>query len=346
MPDLVSILIPAYNAARWLDNTIRSALAQTWLRTEIIIVDDGSRDRTLEIAKSFERGSIKVVTQPNMGAPAARNRALEIAQGSYIQWLDADDLLDADKIEKQMKVACEVSDRRLLLSCPFGTFYHRPEKARFVRTSLWRDLTPLEYFLTRFTEDVYFQTGAWLASRELTDAAGPWSDSHSPNDDGEYFCRVAVQSTGLKFVKDARAYYRIGHYGRLSKARSAKALTASFGSQVKCIRYLMSLEESPRTRAAAVQLLQDRLPYYYQRQDIIEEARRLARELGDELRRPKLKRKYMPVEWLFGYGLALKLSRILPRAKARAIWSWDGLLHRLSSSVRAEKAPPVQKRDD
>ena len=107
MADLVSILIPAYNAEQWLAGTLISALAQTWPHVEVIVVDDGSKDGTLAIAKSFERRSVKVVTQPNMGAPAARNRALELAQGTYMQWLDADDLLEPTKISAQMRVAEE-----------------------------------------------------------------------------------------------------------------------------------------------------------------------------------------------------------------------------------------------
>src|SRR5688572_32856810 len=102
MAKLVSILIPAYNAERWIGATIRSALAQTWPDTEIIVIDDGSRDGTLAIARGFQSRSVKVVTQPNTGAAGARNAALELAQGAYIQWLDADDLLAPDKIAAQM----------------------------------------------------------------------------------------------------------------------------------------------------------------------------------------------------------------------------------------------------
>ena len=102
MNSLVSILIPAYNADQWVANTIRSALNQTWREKEIIVVDDGSTDRTLEIARKFESKSVKVVTQENCGASAARNRAYSQSQGDFIQWLDADDLLHSRKIEAQL----------------------------------------------------------------------------------------------------------------------------------------------------------------------------------------------------------------------------------------------------
>src|SRR5437588_1977285 len=98
MSDLVSILIPAYNAERWIRQSILSAINQTWDRKEIIVVDDGSTDLTLSVAKSLESKSVKVVTQINAGACKARNKALSLAQGDFIQWLDADDLLHPEKI--------------------------------------------------------------------------------------------------------------------------------------------------------------------------------------------------------------------------------------------------------
>ena len=116
MTPLVSILIPAYNAERWIGDTIQSALAQIWPRTEIIIVDDGSRDRTLRVARQFASRNVSVVTQENQGASAARNRAFELCQGDYIQWLDADDLLSPDKVGRQIAAAEESQDKRRLFS--------------------------------------------------------------------------------------------------------------------------------------------------------------------------------------------------------------------------------------
>ena len=89
---LVSIIIPAFNSEKYLSETVRSALAQTWPNKEIIVVDDGSSDGTLNVAKQFESRNVKVFTQKNRGAACARNAGLAIAQGDFIQWLDADDL--------------------------------------------------------------------------------------------------------------------------------------------------------------------------------------------------------------------------------------------------------------
>jgi glycosyltransferase involved in cell wall biosynthesis len=333
--ELVSILIPAYNAASFLGATIRSALNQSWRPIEIIVVDDGSVDDTLSVARAFENSFVKVVTQSNAGAPAARNKALELAQGRYIQWLDADDLLHPYKIEAQMKVAHQLAHRRFALAGGFGTFYHRPSRAVFVPTALWRDLAPVDYFLTRFNHNVYFQTDVWLVSRELTDSVGPWTDFDSPDDDGEYFCRVVMNSEGVKFVGDARSYYRIANFNGVSRGRSYKAQTALYGSKAKCIDYLLSLENSSRTRAACVQLLQDWLPDFYpDRVDLIQRARELARTLDGELCEPAVRWKYRPVQWVFGYRAAARVSGILPQLRARGVRAWEWAMLKTTESAQ------------
>src|SRR4051794_10911248 len=99
---LVSILIPAFNAEEWIADTLASAVAQTWPNKEIIVVDDGSKDGTIDVVKRFARQGVTLVTQPNQGAAAARNTAFSASKGEYIQWLDADDLLGANKLSLQV----------------------------------------------------------------------------------------------------------------------------------------------------------------------------------------------------------------------------------------------------
>lgn len=80
----VSILIPAYNAQEWIADTLRSALAQTWKAKEIIVVDDGSTDRTLSIARGFESAGVGVFTQKNQGAAVTRSAAFAHSHGDYL----------------------------------------------------------------------------------------------------------------------------------------------------------------------------------------------------------------------------------------------------------------------
>src|SRR5207244_13501325 len=100
MKPLVSILITAYNAEDTIGYTLQSTIAQTWKHKEIIVVDDGSTDRTAEVAQQFKE--VKVVSTENHGLSGAQNNAFPLSRGDYIQYLDADALLAPDKIERQL----------------------------------------------------------------------------------------------------------------------------------------------------------------------------------------------------------------------------------------------------
>ena len=158
------------------------------------------RTGTLAVARLFQSEGVKVVTQPNMGAAAARNRALQLAQGTYIQWLDADDLLAPDKIMNQMRLAEQCGDSRVLLSSPWAYFKYRSTAAKFVPTALWQDCAPVEWIVCKWTHNLHMQTATWLVSRELSNAAGPWNTELLGDDDGEYFTRVVLASRKVCFV--------------------------------------------------------------------------------------------------------------------------------------------------
>jgi glycosyltransferase involved in cell wall biosynthesis len=102
--ELVSIITPMYNAARFVGQTIESVQAQTYPHYEMLIVNDGSRDNSAEIVEAYARtdSRIKLLRQENAGSAAARNNALSKAQGKYIVFLDADDILYADFLNAQI----------------------------------------------------------------------------------------------------------------------------------------------------------------------------------------------------------------------------------------------------
>jgi glycosyltransferase involved in cell wall biosynthesis len=102
--DLVTIIIPAFNAARTIDETLRSVRSQTHRRLEILVVDDGSNDATPQIVQRHGAADrrIRLIQQPHRGVAAARNRAIAEAKGDFVAPIDADDLWQPDKIEKQL----------------------------------------------------------------------------------------------------------------------------------------------------------------------------------------------------------------------------------------------------
>lgn len=111
---LVSILIPCYNAGRFVGEAIESALGQTHPHVEVIVIDDGSTDNSREVIASFGN-RIQYDLGPNRGACAARNRALTLSRGKFIQFLDADDRLMPEKIERQLPML--LADEADLIFC-------------------------------------------------------------------------------------------------------------------------------------------------------------------------------------------------------------------------------------
>jgi len=253
MKPLVSILIPAYNAERWIADSLQSAVAQTWQRKEIIVVDDGSSDRTAEVARQFTLKGVKVISTENRGLSAAVNCALGLCHGDYIQELDADDLLKPHKIEWQLAALRQGDSKRVLLSSPWAPFYYRTRQARFVRNSLWKDLPPVEWLLRKMGENLHMQNATWLVSRELTEAAGPWDESLHYDQDGEYYCRVLLASEGTRFVPRTGIFYRASGPSSISYiGRSNRKRESLLRSMKLHIQYLRSLEESERVRRACL----------------------------------------------------------------------------------------------
>jgi glycosyltransferase involved in cell wall biosynthesis len=154
---LVSILISAYNAQETIEETLQSATTQTWARKEIILVDDGSTDRTAEVARRFTSKGVTVLSTENRGLSAGLNHAYKQCQGDYIQFLDADDLLAPDKIERQLVALRGNDSKRILLSSPWAFFFYRTLHARFVRNLLWQDLSPVEWLLRKMGENLHMQ---------------------------------------------------------------------------------------------------------------------------------------------------------------------------------------------
>jgi glycosyltransferase involved in cell wall biosynthesis len=250
------VVIPAFNEGPMVERSIRSVARSDYPadKLEIIVVDDGSRDDTLARARAHagrHPRRLRVVAQANAGASAARNHALRLARGDFVQFLDADDLLAPDKIALQLaRLAASAPDA--LASAEWARFHRAPAEARFAPEPVWRDLSGLEFQLLHYEAGWMMQPAAWLAPRALLDRSGPWDETLGLNDDGEYFSRVMLAASGIVFCPGARVYYRSGLAGSLSRQTSPRALKSLRRStELNCSRLLAAAADSPRARAAA-----------------------------------------------------------------------------------------------
>jgi glycosyltransferase involved in cell wall biosynthesis len=333
MNPLVSILIPAYNAEKWIGYTLESAIAQTWPRKEIIVVNDGSTDATAEVVRRFATKGVALVSTKNQGASAARNHALGISQGGYIQWLDADDLMARDKIERQLGALREVDSKRTLLSSSWAPFYYRIRNVSFVQNSLCQDLSPVEWLLRKMGENLHMQPGTWLASRELTEAGGEFDTNLSFDDDGEYFTRVLLASEGTRFVPRTGIFYRTGASHRISHIGNSNTKKDSLLRSMKLhIQYLRSLEDSERVREACLAYLQNwYYVFYTDRPDAVAELQTLAAQLQGRLEPPRFSWKYAWMKPIFGRKATRWAETSLQMFKASCIRHFDNAMYKLEA---------------
>ncbi len=311
MKPLVSILIPAYNAAPYIAETLDSSIAQTWQNIEIIVVVDGARDDTLAIAKSYQSNHVKVINQHNQGASAARNRALRESQGDFIQYLDADDLIAPDKIEKQLSSLEFDRNSEYIASGEWARFFKNPDEANFVQQDLFKDLLPIDWLMTAWTQNLMMHPAAWLLPRRISDLVGYWNENISLNDDGEYFCRSILASQGVKFCNGAKSYYRSGISGSLSGSKSQKAWESAFLTVELCTNALLDKENSDRTRYACACYWQYWIFMVYpQSLELIEKAEKKVVSLGGCNLKPNGGMFFKLMCSALGWKIAIPLQRI------------------------------------
>ncbi len=276
----VSILIPSYNSAAWIAAAIESALSQSIPEKEIIIVDDGSTDDSLCIAQSYQSDQVSVHSQSNRGASSARNTALRMAHGKYIQYLDADDLLAPHKISRQIQHLKQAPDD-VVATCTWARFEQCPEKGIIPDHENFRDLEPIEFLQLNWEQDIMMHPAAWLIPRIVIDRAGPWDESLTLNDDGEYFCRIALASSQILYTADAMTYYRSNLTSSLSGRTDADSLHSLHRSIEKMESYLLEHDTSARTQHACA-VARQRLAYtiFRQHPGLAKQSEQRARELS------------------------------------------------------------------
>jgi glycosyltransferase involved in cell wall biosynthesis len=341
MKPLVSILIAAYNAEKWIGYSLQSAVDQTWQRKEIIVVNDGSTDRTGKIARQFASRGVTVVSTQNHGLSAAQNHAFRLSHGDYIQYLDADDLLAPDKLERQLAALREGDSRRILLSSPWAPFYYRTRTAHFVRNSLWQDLSPVEWLLRKMGENLHMQNATWLVSRELALEAGPWDENLSYDQDGEYFCRVLLASEGTRFEPETGIFYRSSGTNSISYIGNSNNKRESLLRSMKLhIQYLRTVEDSERVRKACLAYLQNWYAHFYpDRPDLVKDLQALAAQLQGRLEPPRLRWKYAWMRPLLGRKAANYAQIALPQLKASWLRQWDKAMFKLEAGKVALAVP-------
>ena len=214
---LVSILMPLHNKEPYISEAIKSVLNQTYPNIELIIIDDGSTDESFDIAKQFESDRVSLYKQNNRGVSAARNTAFEYSKGDFIQYLDADDILDIRKIEEQVNILRGYPNSTLATA---KRFYFKKEldeiwqpKELLILEKNYDDMSA--FLLDEVANSILLH--AWLIPRSLIEKADKWDESMTIFEDRDFYLRLVPLASKIIYCPNAICYYRL-----LTKEHHAK----------------------------------------------------------------------------------------------------------------------------
>jgi len=211
---LVSVIVPTYNRAQFLPDLVRSISRQTYRPLELIVVDDGSTDRTADVVEAFshdvrsdEKIDVRHIHQLNHGAPTARNRGLIESNGEFIQFLDSDDLLHPQKLEIHLS-ALEDIPRADFVWSPIDWFTDGGQLC-FEEHEVEETLQGAEEFEASLPGTASHPEGAFFR-REVCQAIGPWDENLERYQDWQYCFRIAALR--LRGARIDKPFYYARHH--------------------------------------------------------------------------------------------------------------------------------------
>jgi len=246
----ISVIIPAYNAAKWIRRAIDSALGQRLSPIEIIVVDDGSSDDTSEVCMRYGE-QIRLIQQENAGAAAARNRGVAEARGDWIAFLDADDEWLPHRLEAQWMLLQKHPD---ILWAAGAYAVYRGGKCRFVRNLPkdipWQDGSVDAYALLGAGSGIIW-TGTVLLRREVWNDIGGMDTNLRESEDRDMWLNVASRCRDLVYVTEPVARYHVLAATNLTSTTIARRDLSSVKLARKHMATLSSLPPDAQTAVRA-----------------------------------------------------------------------------------------------
>lgn len=312
---LVSILIPAYNADRWIRQTIQSALDQTYEPKEIIVVDDGSTDRTLEAIREFG-GRIRLAEGPHAGGNAARNRLLELSAGEWVQFLDADDCLLPDKIIGQVEHAASQDS---------------PVDIVYSPVILWHDSsgaqTPIVIDPQADAVEHYIGWGAFCTSgllfrRSAVIDAGRWKESQPACQEHELLLRFLQGGKRFGLWNQPATLYRDHGTATVSKRNPLRTIRLRMELTDRLEQYLQTTNRltAAHKKALYIARMESARTAWDKDRSYSQELFRKAKSAGRWWVRtsPALPPHFQLTSFLFGFDQAERLAQLQRRLQGRA----------------------------
>jgi glycosyltransferase involved in cell wall biosynthesis len=227
----VSVIVPCRNAERWIADAVGSAIGQAGVSLEVVVVDDGSTDRSAAVAEGLGDARVTVIRQAPHGVSRARTAGTRIAAGEYVQYLDADDILCPGTLRARV-AALERTDADVAY-CDWVPDELMPAGGFRPGTRVSRTLGPRPE-LDLLTE-AWWPPGALLYRRRIVDAIGPWREDLPVIQDARFLLDAALHGARFVHVAEVGLRYRVHGADSLSR-RDPRAFLAD------CLRNALDVE--------------------------------------------------------------------------------------------------------
>jgi glycosyltransferase involved in cell wall biosynthesis len=214
--DKISVIMPCFNAEAFISMSIRSVLEQTFKNIDLIVINDGSTDRSLQVISGFHDTRLKIVNQYNRGVCAARNRGLAEATGDYIAFLDADDTWRPDCLEKLYNALQSMSDA-VVAYCGWQNVGLPGGRGKPYVPPDYEEKNKMEHLIRNCPWPIH----AALTRRSAIESAGRFDERLSNAEDYKLWLQIASFSTIVRVPK-VLAFYHF-HEGQQASKNSAKA---------------------------------------------------------------------------------------------------------------------------
>lgn len=286
---LVSVIVPVYNAEDFISECLDSLIRQTYKNLEIIIIDDGSTDATRQVILEYKERYKNIIYfhQKNEGCSSAKNKGLQFARGSYIQYLDADDLLSLDKIEHQVDAIKGLDDAIAVCKTVMFEITSKKETGIEIDTDfLYSTNDSLSFILNLYGingKNGMIQPNSFLTPKTIIDSINNWNTSlsPSPDEDGEYFCRALLRAKHIIFTEGINYYRKIPSKPSLSKQKSLAHAKGAIQSVLLKKNHILSKVNTLEVRKLfAIHLAQCAYLYTKAYPELIKEIKKEIKMLG------------------------------------------------------------------
>lgn len=305
----ISVIIPTYNVAEYIEEGLQSVLDQTYPCFEIICVDDGSTDKTVEIIKKIqERHPQKIFlfqNDQNRGATYSRNKGLAIAKGDYIQFFDADDLLLAHKFETQVKAIEQAETPPDIL---VNAYYRRALNGEetlclYLEQDIW--CAAMETALGITSSNLY--------KRESVLSVKGWNEGLKSSQEYELMFRMLVKGGTVKFDSTVVCIIRERESGSISKSNPGEKWLRYINVRIRIYNYLKDnnmLTEKRRQRFINVMFYSIRILYKYNKEEAVKLHRKYITSKKPLKPDTITTQRYLSFYKIFGFKAAELLSKL------------------------------------